>query len=230
MPVDATDGRWGELDDIVVDPRNWTVTHLVVQPHRHHELARLVPVAAISQCDDRLDLSWSSSRIRDAAPVERTDFLRIDHPKQLGDGWRIDAAGSNSWPFYPGAGMKAGFAAAYGATAGSFRNAEGATIIATKVDRVPPGTVEIRRASEVVSSDDHVVGHVDGFVFDPGGGITHLVLDHGHLWGHRDVTIPLEHVVRTTADHVHLDVTKGAIGDFPSVDFRRPSAHAHAHD
>jgi hypothetical protein len=43
--------------------------------------------------------------------------------------------------------------------------------------------VEIRRASEVFSSDDHRLGHVAGFVGGPDDRITHLVLERGHLRG-----------------------------------------------
>ena len=48
-------------------------------------------------------------------------------------------------------------------------------------DRIPKGEVEIRRASEVTSSDGHRLGHVDGFLVDDEDRITHLVLAHGHL-------------------------------------------------
>jgi hypothetical protein len=98
----------------------------------------------------------------------------------------------------------------------------GERYVATTFDSVPSGTIEIRRSSEVVSSDDHVVGRVDGFVFEPDGKITDLVLEHGHVWGHRDITIPLEHITRANSERVHLDVTRHAIGEFPSVPFHRP--------
>ena len=48
-------------------------------------------------------------------------------------------------------------------------------------DRIPEGTVEVRHVSEVVSSDDHVIGHdyvighADGIVIDANGHITHMV-------------------------------------------------------
>ena len=95
----------------------------------------------------------------------------------------------------------------------------------TTYDRVPEGTIEVRRASEVLSSDGHKVGHVDGFLVDPTSKITHLVLEHGHLWGHRDITIPINDIQRASSDTVQLGVTRDVIGEYPSVPFRR---HAHA--
>ncbi len=81
--------------------------------------------------------------------------------------------------------------------------------------------VEIRRQSEVVSSDHHVVGHVDGFVTDESRAITHLVLAQGHLWGHREVTIPLAQVASTGSDIVRLAISRDAVAELESVPFER---------
>ena len=53
-------------------------------------------------------------------------------------------------------------------------------------DRVPKGEVEVRRASAVISADDHSLGEVDGFVVDADEHITHFVLERGHLWGRKE--------------------------------------------
>ncbi len=117
----------------------------------------------------------------------------------------------------------AGFGYPYGYGWG--RGWAGPARVSMTYDRVPEGTVEVRRASEVRSSDDHMVGHVDGFLVDPTEKITHLVLEHGHLWGHRDITIPIADVERATSDIVQLRVSRNAIGEYPSVPFNR---HGHA--
>ena len=67
--------------------------------------------------------------------------------------------------------------------------------VVVSYDRVPKGDVEIRRMSTVISADGQPVGHVDGLVIDDAGGqLTHVVLEHGHLWGKREVTIPIADV------------------------------------
>jgi sporulation protein YlmC with PRC-barrel domain len=73
----------------------------------------------------------------------------------------------------------------------------------------------------VISSDDHELGHVDGFVVDSEEGITHLVLEHGHLWGKRDVTIPISAVDTIANDEVRLTLTKDQVGEIKSVHVRR---------
>ena len=71
-------------------------------------------------------------------------------------------------------------------------------------DRIPKGEVEIRRASEVASADGHQLGKVDGFLVDDDDAITHFVLERGHLWGRREVTIPINAVERSTpSGHPH---------------------------
>jgi uncharacterized protein YrrD len=220
MPIDSTEGHWGDLDDIVVDPRDWRITHLVVQPHHHHERSRLVPIEAVTSCDDRVVLSWAPSQIEAAPPVETTDFVTVEHP--TGNDWHFDSGTSRSWPYFPYAGSTFGFVGAYDIRSGLGDTSDTPSFVATTFDHVPDGLVEIRRTSEVVSSDDHVVGTVDGFLFEPDGGVTHLVLERGHLWGHRDVMIPLEHVVAADREQVTLDLPRHAVGELPSVPFRRP--------
>jgi hypothetical protein len=88
-------------------------------------------------------------------------------------------------------------------------------------DRIPAGTAEIRRESQVISRDDQVVGHVDGLVVAPDFAISHLVLDRGHLWGHREVTIPIDAVSAAKTDAVYLTLTRDQVTHLPNVRFHR---------
>jgi uncharacterized protein YrrD len=83
-------------------------------------------------------------------------------------------------------------------------------------DRIPKGDVEIRRASPVTSSDGHHLGHVDGFVVDGEDHIGQLVLEHGHLWGKREVVIPVGAVASVQTDEVVLKLTKDQVGALES--------------
>jgi len=88
-------------------------------------------------------------------------------------------------------------------------------------DRIPKGDVEIRRASEVTSADGHHLGKVDGFLVDDDDAITHFVLERGHLWGRREVTIPINAVTTVFTDAVTLTLTKDEVGELPSVRVHR---------
>ena len=46
---------------------------------------------------------------------------------------------------------------------------------------------------------------------------THLVLREGHLWGKKDVTIPVDQIDRIEADVIYLKLDKAAVEHLPSV-------------
>ena len=45
--VECSNGTFGELADLVIDPSKKRITHLVVEPQRQHRLARLAPVELV---------------------------------------------------------------------------------------------------------------------------------------------------------------------------------------
>jgi hypothetical protein len=72
--------------------------------------------------------------------------------------------------------------------------------------------VEIRRASAATSADGHHLGHVEGLLVDAGERITHVVLDRGHAWRRRALTIPIVAVAHLETDSIRLSLDKDAIG------------------
>ncbi len=79
----------------------------------------------------------------------------------------------------------------------------------------------MRRGARVHASNGRI-GHVDEFLVDPEDGhITHLVLREGHLWGQRDVTIPIAHIERIEENKVHLKLNKRDIGKLPAILIRQ---------
>jgi hypothetical protein len=99
---------------------------------------------------------------------------------------------------------------------------------AVTYDRIPKREVEIRRASAVDSADGHRLGHVDGFLVDGEELITHLVLEQGHPWERREVTIPIGAVARVENDAVTLRLRKDEVAALPPLAvrrWRRPGEH-----
>jgi hypothetical protein len=74
----------------------------------------------------------------------------------------------------------------------------------------------------VIAADDHFLGKVDGFVVDDTH-ITHFVLERGHLWGKREITIPIGAVAKVENDAVSLSLSKDQVEDLPSVRVHRHS-------
>ena len=200
---------------------DWQVTHLVVRPHRHHRTSHLVPVSSVTSCDESLALDLTERQIDDAPLFEVTEFTKVDRPDLFDDDWTSKVTPVTVWPYYPYIGSMSGAGATGFMSGYSSEYPAWPRYVATTIENIPENEIAIHRSSHVVSSDDHRVGKVDGFAFDDQENITQLVLDHGHLWRHREVTIPIGHVRRANHDEVHLDVASDAVGDFPSVGFHR---------
>ena len=88
-------------------------------------------------------------------------------------------------------------------------------------DRVPVGEVEVRRGEHVHATDGEI-GRVQGLVIDPSDHhVTHVLLDEGHLWGQKQVAIPIG-AVTSVDDGVRLNLTKDEVRDLPPVELAHP--------
>jgi len=89
-------------------------------------------------------------------------------------------------------------------------------------DKVPVGDVEVRRGERVHASDGPI-GRVRGLVIDPADHhVTHVLLDEGHLWGKKEIAIPIS-AVTSVDDGVRLNLTKDEVRDLSSVDIGQAS-------
>jgi sporulation protein YlmC with PRC-barrel domain len=143
------------------------------------------------------------------APVQDFAYLRPSEFRAADPDWDVGVENVFLLPYY-----------GYGGLGPEPMDYEGN--IAVRYDRVPKGEVEIQRASTVVSADGTRLGHVDGFlVDDQDDHITHVVLERGHLWGKREVTIPIGAVKSVKTESVALNLTKDEVGALESVQVRR---------
>jgi sporulation protein YlmC with PRC-barrel domain len=90
-------------------------------------------------------------------------------------------------------------------------------------DTVPLGEVEVRRGDAVHAADGHI-GRVQGLVIDPASHhVTHVLLEEGHLWGRKEVAIPIRAVTRVD-DGIAVSLNKQEIQDLPPVDIEHPAS------
>jgi sporulation protein YlmC with PRC-barrel domain len=206
-PAACSDGVFGALVDIVVDPQTRTVTQLVVEPHHRHWMARLVPIALVSTdpaCKG-LRLACTTAEARRLEAVQRSAFVALGEELEIDDpDWDVGAGSVLVQPYY-----------------GSDAPPSHDALATATYDRIPKGEVEIRRSSTVTSADGHRLGHVDGFLVDDDEQITHVLLEQGHLWGRREVTIPIGDVAGVRPDAITLGLTKEAVGSLEPVAVRR---------
>jgi len=83
-------------------------------------------------------------------------------------------------------------------------------------DTLPLDEVAIRRG-EQVDTPDGKIGSVQGLVIDPRNHqVTHVLLQEGHLWGRKQVAIPIGAVSKVD-DGIRLAITKQQVEDLPAV-------------
>ena len=205
--VRCTDGVYGELADIVIDPLEKRVTHLVVQSERGEGGARLVPIQLAKGRDDgqrEIELEGTLDEAQGFESVREVAYLRLDENPVEDPDWDVGVEQVLAMPYYAGVGVDP-------------YPGDLTSQVAMYYDRVPKGKVEVRRASDVISVDGHSLGEVDGFVVDADEHITHFVLERGHLWGRKEVTIPIGAVARVESDVVHVALSKDEVGALPTV-------------
>jgi sporulation protein YlmC with PRC-barrel domain len=207
--VTCADGAFGELSDIIIDPGTRRVTHLVVQPagHHHHHLARLMPIGrarAGERAKPGVVLDCTVAEVNELRPIHTADYVRLgERPTRDGDS---DVGIEDEFALPPAELLGAG------AMGIGMEPIDVDPHVTVSFDRVPTGTVEIRRDSAVTSSDGHQVGHVVGFVLDDQKQIARLLLEHGHLWGKRELEVPSASIERILSDEVHLTLSKDEVG------------------
>ena len=209
--VRCTDKPYGELADVVVDPISKRVTHLVVRPTDQEALeTRLVPIELAEGGDEapEVSLRCTVDEVTALEPVREYAYLRVGESAANDPNWDVGVQDVLASPYYEADLAGLGYPG-YGQELGLI------------YDRIPKGEVEIRRSSDVYSADEHHLGEVDGFLVDGEAHITHVILERGHLWGRRDVTIPIGGVAMVENDQVTLSLSKDQVGELPSVRVRR---------
>jgi sporulation protein YlmC with PRC-barrel domain len=203
-PVILDGEEVGKLGDLVVDPVAKRVTHLVVKPHHGDDTSHLVPIelASADQDEGKIALTCSRAEFEALPAVEEFTYLRLDEVKTDDPNWDVGVSDILALPYYDSTGL-AGPVEAVGD-------------MGVVWDRVPKGEVELRRSSRVMSADGEYLGDVDGFLVDDGDHITHFVLERGHLWGRREVTVPIGSVASVESDVVTLSLSKDEVGALPS--------------
>jgi len=208
--IRCTDDVFGELADVVIDPLEKRVTHLVAEPRNGDGVQRLVPIELVENRGDEeqeILLHCTTDEVRALEHVQEFAYLRLGESPTSDPDWDVGVQDVLALPYYEGS--------EYTGYAGGGLGDAGVTY-----DRVPKGEVEIRRSSTVAATDADFLGKVDGFVVDDGH-VTHFVLEHGHLWGKREITIPIGAVAKVTNDAIVLSLSKAEVEALPSMRVHR---------
>jgi len=205
VEVTCSDGVCGDLRCVVIDPVARVLTHLVVEPKHRQGMGRLVPIDLVDATAEEIRLRCSRSEFDALENAEETHFL-----PEAGEQMGYAAEQALAWPYYGLGGGMGGM--------GMGDMGMAITPQVTIDDRVPAGEVEVRRGEHVRATDGNI-GRVHGLIIDPKDRhVTHVLLAEGHLWGRKEIAIPIGAVKDVAADGVRLNLTRDEVRDLPPVD------------
>ena len=200
------DGVCGHSEYVLINPIIEQVTHLVVKENEPPHKEYIVPIDFVTGTTaDRIRLHCSKAEMEMREPFIKTTFIEEKVPDiNFGHNGRY---GMGSFYYMP------------------YVTPEKTVFESMKYQQIPAGELAVRRGTHVEATDGYV-GKVDEFVVNPTNDlITHLVMREGHLWGKKDVIIPLsaideKHII-TAGDTLFLKINKLEVESLPTFSLHR---------
>ncbi len=192
IPLEAevfcTEGAVGTSTAVVIDPVNQNVTHVVVQIDKYDE--HMVPVELITASDhDTIKLNCSKKELDELPLFKEFEYV----------------AGVPNYPDFQGGEWEPAYL--------TLDYEQEMTL----VEKVPPGELAVHRGDPVKATDGQVGVAGEFIVESESGHITHFLLQKGHLWGKREVTLGLDLIDKVENGVVYLKIDKDAVERLPAV-------------
>ena len=196
--VECADGPCGKSLAVIVDHQTREVTHIAIEdkslPHAPYQ--RLVPVSLVE--DTSPDLIRLRCTRKDLDRMEA--FVHTHYVARKEQDWTMYQAGEG-----PGR--------------GSWSRPSTVGEAATRVDEeyVPEGELAVHPGLHVEATNGRI-GIVEELIVDPASEqVTHFVLQEGHLWGKKEVMIPISAIDHSEGDTVYLQLDKAAVEELPTI-------------
>ena len=195
--VDCTDGPCGKSTNVIINPVNHKVTHFVLQDkHLPDNPTRLVPVAKVAAATPQeITLTCTKADVAKMAPFVVSNFIRESAP---------------------------GKAYASGEAYTSQYVVDDTAYDEVRERNIPEGELALYSGMRVEATNGKI-GKLDELVLDPQSGeVTNLLLREGHLWGKKEVAIPVSAIDFADADTVYLRLDEASVKALPAVPVKRP--------
>lgn len=187
IQASCSDGLCGEVSRMIIDPGTRRVTHLVIEPKHRRGPGRLVPVDLVDSTSGEVRLRCTLAEFGNLDAAEETELVE----------------GGGSGGMGP-VGMQTPMGIPH-------------PVRTVVEDVVPLGETEVR-PGEHVHAVDGEIGQVQGFRVDPDSHrVTHVLLKEGHLWGRKEVVIPVSAIAGVEYG-IRLNITKKQVEDLPPAD------------
>ncbi|MBN1317279.1 MAG: hypothetical protein JXA42_17485 [Anaerolineales bacterium] len=179
VKVFCSDGLCGQSKEVIMNRKTERMTYLVVKENQTPHIQRLVPVEEITNTTPTtIQLCCSKKDVARMDPFIKTDVFREEFPQYTLDPYLMEIA-------YP----------------------ESRWVTVSR-EAVPVGEVAVKQGAHIQATDGRV-GQLDEFMVDPKTEqVTHLVMREGHLWGKKEVTVPVSEIDHLGNNTVYLKLDK----------------------
>jgi sporulation protein YlmC with PRC-barrel domain len=194
--VECSDGPCGKITHLVADPGSGKLTHVVVKDKNlPNSPDRLVPVGMVGDSTGGvIKLNCTRKELVRMPPYTTIHYVQKGKP-DYSSAYIAEGSFTSTRPPMP----------------------EDTWVDKVKEEHLPKGQLDVSR-DMTVFSEGSKVGKVDGLVLDPDSGeITHLLMRKGHLWGTKDISVPVTAIEAVDEEEIHLNIDKQAIKKLPSV-------------
>ncbi len=204
--VQCVDSSCGKILDIIVDPNTRKVTHIVVEDETlaRPPYQRLVSIDQVEDTTlDVIRLGCSKEELGHMQPFAHTRYV----PKKQED-----------YTLYEGGEGPAAPSSTVGTPARKVEE-----------ELIPEGEWVLRQGAPVYATDGRI-GQVGELIIDPDDEvITHLVLLEGHVFGKKELTLPVSAVERAGDARLYLKLDKRAVERLPAMPARKHHKGEEAH-
>ena len=202
IPLDATvdclDGECGRSSHIIIEQNTQKITHFVVKKSDLLESHKyLVPIeAVVTTTPKSIQLSCTKEELEAMPPFTEMRFFNsatagFEPLNNFNESALYNSSSILMWSD-PALG-------------------EDMMPIPIEEELIPAGEMAVHKGASVEATDGHI-GRVEEFIIDSEDKhITHLVLEKGHLWHKKELTIPMSAIARMDEDFIYLKIDKKTV-------------------
>lgn len=180
--VHCSDGYLGRAEQLIINPHSKRVSYILVKADGFGGEERLVPFSDIAKTQpDSITLTCNIAAFAKYQAFTESHFVETGLGSQ-------------------------GFDSVFEPTSGSFAPGLSGGYFDEKV-LMPSGELGLESGTHVDATDGRV-GRIDEFFVDKDTGvITHLIMRQGHVFGEKDVFVPLSDIEKIEDDCVYLKLS-----------------------
>jgi uncharacterized membrane protein/sporulation protein YlmC with PRC-barrel domain len=202
--VKCTDGICGKSFAVIIDPKSKKVTHIIVSGDDFPE-GRLVGIEKISASSrEMVQIDCSIADLVNSEPFTETRYVKTEVPVDVYyDVYNL--------PYV---------------TPSATESVE----VPIDEELIPPDELALHRGAPVEAKDGYI-GEVGEFMVDPNSGkISHMILREGHLWGKKEISLPVSAIDKVDNDIVYLQLDKESIKMLPEIPIQRDYGQIETND